>query len=86
MAGVLVGRDEAEFQARREAQVAIFGGDDEGAADWMEARKDRWIWGTPEQARQRIAEYADTGVDRLLFQDFLPHDLDHIAVMGELIS
>jgi predicted acylesterase/phospholipase RssA len=28
----------------------------------------------------------ETGVDRLLFQDFLPRDLDHIAVMGELLS
>ena len=27
---------------------------------------------------------APTGVDRLLFQDFLPGDLDHIEVMGEL--
>jgi alkanesulfonate monooxygenase SsuD/methylene tetrahydromethanopterin reductase-like flavin-dependent oxidoreductase (luciferase family) len=86
MAGVLVGRDAADVAARRDRQVAIFGGNTDGAAEWLEARQDRWILGTPDEARARLDEYADTGVDRLLFQDFLPRDLDHIAVMGELIS
>jgi F420-dependent oxidoreductase-like protein len=85
MAGVLVGRDEAEVARRTQAQIAVFGDDTDGATEWLEARRDRWILGTPESAKARIAEYADTGVDRLLFQDFLPHDLDHIAVMAELI-
>jgi alkanesulfonate monooxygenase SsuD/methylene tetrahydromethanopterin reductase-like flavin-dependent oxidoreductase (luciferase family) len=86
MAGVLVGRDEADVARRTEAQVAIFGGADDDAAAWLDARRDRWILGTPEQARARIAEYVDTGVDRLLLQDFLPRDLEHIAIMGELMS
>jgi alkanesulfonate monooxygenase SsuD/methylene tetrahydromethanopterin reductase-like flavin-dependent oxidoreductase (luciferase family) len=86
MAGALVGRTEADFADRRARQVAIFGGDVDGAEEWLEARKDRWILGTPDNARRMIAEYAATGVDRLLFQDFLPRDLDHIAIMGELID
>ncbi len=86
MAGVLVGRDEADFADRRQRQIAVFGDDVDGAAAWMEARKDRWILGTPDTARARIEEYEATGVDRLLFQDFLPHDLDHIAIMGELFG
>lgn len=86
MAGVLVGRDEADVAARTKRQIAIFGGDDDGAAAWLEARRDRWVLGTPESARARIAEYEDTGVDRLLLQDFLPRDLDHIAVMGQIIA
>ena len=86
MAGALVGRDEAEFAERRARQVAIFGGDVDGAEEWLEKRKDRWILGAPDEARARIDEYAATGIDRLLLQDFLPQDLDHIAVMGELIS
>jgi len=85
MAGVLVGRDEAELEQRIEAQIAAFG-DAAGATEWMDARRDRWVLGTPDSALARIAEYADTGIDRLLFQDFLPRDLDHIAVMGELIA
>ncbi len=86
MAGVLVGRDEADVARRTEAQIAIFGGADDDAAAWLEARRDRWVLGTPESARARIAEYADTGIDRLLLQDFLPHDLEHIAVMGDVIT
>jgi alkanesulfonate monooxygenase SsuD/methylene tetrahydromethanopterin reductase-like flavin-dependent oxidoreductase (luciferase family) len=85
MAGVLVGRDEADMAKRTERQKAVFGDDTDGAAEWLDARRDRWILGTPSEARKRIAEYVDTGIDRVLFQDFLPHDLDHIAVMGELI-
>jgi F420-dependent oxidoreductase-like protein len=86
MAGVLVGRDEADVARRTDAQVAIFGGADDEAAAWLEARRDRWVLGTPEQARARIAEYADTGVDRLLLQVFLPRDLELIAIMGEIIG
>ena len=86
MAGVLVGRDEAEFAERRARQVDIFGGDTDGAEEWLVARKDRWILGTPDNARKMIEAYADTGIDRILFQDFLPQDLDHIAVMGELFG
>ena len=58
----------------------------DGAVEWLDERKDRWITGTPDEAKARIADYAATGVDRLLFQDFLPRDLDHIAVMGELFD
>jgi alkanesulfonate monooxygenase SsuD/methylene tetrahydromethanopterin reductase-like flavin-dependent oxidoreductase (luciferase family) len=86
MAGILVGRDEADVAERTQRQVAIFGDDTAAAEQWLDARRDRWILGTPEAARARIAEYVDTGIDRLLFQDFLPRDLDHIAIMGELIS
>ena len=86
MAGVLVGRNAADYAARRDRQIAIFGGDVDGAAAWLDERADRWILGTPDDARRMIGEYEATGVDRLLFQDFLPQDLDHIAVMGELIE
>jgi alkanesulfonate monooxygenase SsuD/methylene tetrahydromethanopterin reductase-like flavin-dependent oxidoreductase (luciferase family) len=86
MAGVLVGRDEAEFARRREAQIEAFGGTQDDALEWLDARRDRWVLGTPEEARARIAEYADTGIDRLLLQDFLPRDLDHVGLMGELIA
>lgn len=86
MAGVLVGRDAADVARRSAAQVAVFGGADDDAAAWLDARQDRWVLGTPQEARARIAEYVDTGIDRLLLQDFLPRDLDHIAIMGELIA
>jgi F420-dependent oxidoreductase-like protein len=84
MAGVLVGRDEEDLARRIAAQVAIFGGATDEAAAWLEERRDRWVLGGPEAARARIAEFAETGIDRLLFQDFLPRDLEHVAIMAEL--
>ena len=84
MAGALVGRDEAELQRRVEAQMAIFGDRTAAAQAWLDARQDRWILGTPDAARERIAAYRDAGVERLLYQVFLPRDLDHVALLGEL--
>jgi F420-dependent oxidoreductase-like protein len=84
MAGVLVGRDAADMARRTAAQVEAFGSATSAAETWLAERRDRWVLGIPDQARQRLAEYADTGVDRLLFQDFLPRDLEHIELMAEL--
>ena len=86
MAGVLVGRDEAQLSRRVDAQIEVFGEARAEAEAWLAERRDRWVVGTPAQARARIAEYAATGIDRLLLQAFLPRDLDHIAVMGEIIA
>jgi alkanesulfonate monooxygenase SsuD/methylene tetrahydromethanopterin reductase-like flavin-dependent oxidoreductase (luciferase family) len=86
MAGVLVGSDQAELEHRTEAVKAEFADAVVAAEEWLSARHDRWVVGTPEQAHARIAEYEDTGIDRLLLQDFLPRDTDHIAAMGELIA
>ena len=85
MAGVLVGRDQAELLRRVEAQKAEFADATVAAEEWLEARHYRWVVGTPDEARERIAQYEATGIDRLLLQDFLPRDTDHIALMGELI-
>jgi alkanesulfonate monooxygenase SsuD/methylene tetrahydromethanopterin reductase-like flavin-dependent oxidoreductase (luciferase family) len=84
MAGALVGRDEAEFDRRVEAQMAIFAEETEAARAWLDARRDRWVLGTPEAARERITAFRDAGTERLLFQVFLPRDLEHIALLGEL--
>ena len=84
MAGVLVGRDEVEMERRTAAQIEIFGRATQAAGAWLSDRRDRWILGTPAAARERLAEYAATGIGRLLFQDFLPRDLGHIALMAEI--
>lgn len=86
MAGVLIARDEAELRTRVAAQVAMFQDDPAQAEAWMEARKDRWVVGTMDAARARMAEYAATGISRIMLQDFIPRDLEHVALMGELIT
>jgi alkanesulfonate monooxygenase SsuD/methylene tetrahydromethanopterin reductase-like flavin-dependent oxidoreductase (luciferase family) len=79
-----VGRDEAEVEDRLTAQLAIFGSSADAGEAWLDARRDRWVLGTPEQALARIAEYRSSGAERLLFQIFLPRDLEHVALLGEL--
>jgi F420-dependent oxidoreductase-like protein len=85
MAGVLLGRDDREFADRVATAVRTFGseGDDDDA--WLKERLERWITGTPDQARETVRKYADAGVERIMLQDFLPWDLDMIDVIGEAL-
>ena len=66
-------------------QVAMFQDDPAQAGSWMEARRDRWVVGTLDAARARMAEYEAAGVDRIMLQAFIPRDLEHVALLGELI-
>jgi alkanesulfonate monooxygenase SsuD/methylene tetrahydromethanopterin reductase-like flavin-dependent oxidoreductase (luciferase family) len=84
MAGVLVGRDEAEVAARL-AAVAVAVAADEDPEAWLEERLERWVAGTPDQARETVRRFAAAGVERIMLQDFLPWDLDMIDVIGEAL-
>jgi len=84
MAGVLMGRDEAELDRRKQALMAAFG-DDAGGEDWIDAREPRWVLGTPEQARAMVARFEEAGAERIMLQDFLPRDLDMIDLMAEAL-
>lgn len=85
MAGVLVGRDEAEVERRAEGLVAIAGRGGLDAQRWLAERRLRWIFGTPDQARARVADLAAAGVQRLMLQTFLPRDLEMVALLGEIL-
>jgi F420-dependent oxidoreductase-like protein len=84
MAGVLIGRDEAEVERRKSDLLAAFG-DDAGGEDWFDAREPRWILGTPDQARAMVDRFAVAGAERLMLQDFIPRDLDMIDLMAEVL-
>ena len=86
MAGTLVGHDERDMARRTEAQGTghLRGCHGRGGLLAAGASRSTPYPGTPEAARARIAEYAETGVDRLLFQLFLPRDLEHVALIAEL--
>jgi F420-dependent oxidoreductase-like protein len=85
MTGVLLGADESEVRQRvRELLVMLGQGDGVDSDAWLEQRRHRWIMGTPEQARVRVAELEATGVQRLMLQDFLPRDLEMVKLMGEV--
>jgi alkanesulfonate monooxygenase SsuD/methylene tetrahydromethanopterin reductase-like flavin-dependent oxidoreductase (luciferase family) len=83
MAGVLVGRNAGEVAAREQALLEAFGEDMEEGEAWLEERRGRWVYGTPDEARAQIERFAASGLDRIMLQDFLPWDLDMIDVMGE---
>ncbi len=83
MAGVLIGRDEGEMADRLGAAAEAFGAEDDGT--WLEERLERWITGTPEQARDGVRRFAAAGVERIMLQDFLPWDLDMIDAIGEVL-
>jgi alkanesulfonate monooxygenase SsuD/methylene tetrahydromethanopterin reductase-like flavin-dependent oxidoreductase (luciferase family) len=84
MAGVLIGRDEAEVARRKAGLLAAFG-EDAGGEDWIDAREPRWILGTPDQARAMIERFADAGAERIMLQDFIPRDLEMIDLMAEAL-
>ena len=83
MSGVLVGRDAGEVAAREETLLAAFGDDAEDGEAWLDERRSRWVYGTPDDARAQLERFAEAGIERVMLQDFLPWDLDMVDVMGE---
>jgi F420-dependent oxidoreductase-like protein len=84
MTGVLLGRTRAELDARVTAQVAIWGEEADAGAAWLEERRDRWVMGLPDEARERAAALEAAGIERLMLQSFLPFDIDQIRLAGEI--
>ena len=84
MAGVLIGRDEAELAGRKQDLLRAFGNETGGEA-WLATRARRWVIGTPDQARARVAEFAAAGAERIMLQDFVPRDLEMIDLMAETL-
>ncbi len=81
MVGTLIGGDETELATRKRALLGEVTTDEQGE-EWFATRERRWILGTPDQARAKVAEFAAAGVERLMLQDFLPRDLDMIDQLG----
>jgi F420-dependent oxidoreductase-like protein len=84
MAGVLIGRDQAEL-ARRKADLLAAFGDEEGGEGWFLTRRRRWVLGTPDEARAMVQRFADAGAQRVMLQDFLPRDLEMVDLMAEAL-
>ena len=87
MTGVLVADTQGEMEERVRAQLAFTSaGDETDAAAWLAERRRRWIMGTPDEAAERVAEFAAAGVQRIMLQDFLPRDVGMVAIMGRLTA
>jgi alkanesulfonate monooxygenase SsuD/methylene tetrahydromethanopterin reductase-like flavin-dependent oxidoreductase (luciferase family) len=84
MVGILIGRDDAEMAERTGRVLEALGkGDDDRA--WLDERVERWVIGTPDQARAMVRRYAAAGAERIMLQDFVPWDLEMIDVIGEVL-
>jgi F420-dependent oxidoreductase-like protein len=86
MVGVLVAETEDELRERVQQQIAMLGGDGKGAEAWLRERTGRWIIGTPDAARQVIDRLEAAGVQRVMLQDFLPRDLEMVALLGRITA
>jgi F420-dependent oxidoreductase-like protein len=84
MSGVLIGRDREEVRRRQHDLLREFGNVDAGE-DWFHERQERWIFGTPDEARAQVERYAEAGAERIMLQDFLPRDLEMVDLMAEAL-
>jgi F420-dependent oxidoreductase-like protein len=86
MTGVLVAETEADLRDRVSQLIEALGvGADEGDA-WLAERRGRWILGTPDEAMERVRALEAMGTQRVMLQDFLPRDLDHVRLLGRVFA
>ena len=84
MTGVLVGVTQADVDRRARELLRVVGAEGSEGEAWLAERMRRWIWGTPDQARARVAEFEAVGAQRLMLQTFLPRDLEMVSLLGEI--
>ncbi len=72
------------MRAREQALLAAFGPMLEDGEAWLEERRERWVYGTPDEARAQLdAGSPRPGMERIMLQDFLPVGPRHVDLMGE---
>jgi F420-dependent oxidoreductase-like protein len=74
MTGFLIGADVGELARRVADQMKMVGEARSDAGGWLEARRARWVAGTPDQARAMVARFEAAGAQRIMLQDLLPRD------------
>jgi alkanesulfonate monooxygenase SsuD/methylene tetrahydromethanopterin reductase-like flavin-dependent oxidoreductase (luciferase family) len=75
MTGVVIGRDEGEVRERLRLLTEFRGENPSGPA---------FISGTLDAVAERLGAFRDAGVARVMCQQLLHEDLDHVALIGEL--
>ena len=84
MTGVLVAESEDDLRTRVADLLAALGRDQAEGDAWLDERRGRWVMGTPDEARERVRALERSGTQRVMLQDFLPRDLDHVRLMGRV--
>ena len=81
MTGVVVAADRSQLE-RRMASVMDREGESGAVGDALERWRAEGIAGTVDEALQRLAEYAEAGVDRILMQHLVHEDLEMLELIG----
>ena len=81
MTAALVGADESEYKDRARRLYQRMGPGDDNWEPWADGIRSQWVAGTPEQAANRLKEYAEAGCERVMLQFFDLDDLDHLDVV-----
>ncbi len=83
MKAIVVGRNEAEFEARlgtRPRPAAMAGLPTMEALDRM---RDRWIIGNPAECAAQIRAYGEAGIQEIMAQFFVVDDLDGLRLIAK---
>jgi F420-dependent oxidoreductase-like protein len=86
MTGVLVAETETDLRARVADLLGELGLSDADGDAWLAERRPRWVIGTPDEARERVRALEAMGTQRVMLQDFLPRDLEHVALIGRIFA
>jgi F420-dependent oxidoreductase-like protein len=86
MTGVLVAETETDLRARVADLLGELGLSDADGDAWLAERRPRWVIGTPDEAMERVRALEAMGTQRVMLQDFLPRDLEHVALIGRTFA
>ena len=86
MTGVLVAESQEDLRTRVADLLDALGQSGSDADAWLAERRTRWIMGTPDEAHERVAALERQGTQRVMLQDFLPRDLDHVRLIGRVFA
>jgi F420-dependent oxidoreductase-like protein len=86
MTGVLVAETDADLRTRVADLLAAIGQSGSDGEAWLRERRGRWVMGTPDEAHERVRALEASGTQRVMLQDFVPRDLDHVRLIGRVFA
>jgi alkanesulfonate monooxygenase SsuD/methylene tetrahydromethanopterin reductase-like flavin-dependent oxidoreductase (luciferase family) len=81
MTNTLVGSDRRDLEAKV-GRLLERRGDTSDPGAFLDNLEPERIAGTPEQVLERLAQYAEAGVQRVMLQHILHDDLESLALIG----
>ena len=83
MTGVLIGADRDDLIERARRLMTVMASDGDPAA-FIDERRASTVVGTVDEVRERLAEYEEAGVERIMLQHLDHGDLGTVALLGSL--